>query len=216
MTTTLSEVESKKLLAGYGLPILEGRTVKTAPAAVEASDAIGYPSVLKLCGDGIAHKTERNLVRLSLGSAAEVDRAAPELLSQATADDGDVELLGIECLTSITQVPAGQADLVYVCVPAAAVAQVLRDAASVGIRAAVIASSGFGEGNDDEGAAHGAELAALADELGMVIAGPTLSNPENPGPATLREHGHPCYTSPADVVAAFSALFARGRHLHQQ
>ena len=40
-----------------------------------------------------------------------------------------------------------------------------------------------------------------------------ISNPENPGPATLRAHGHPCYTSPGDAVAAFSALFARGRYL---
>ena len=93
MTTTLSEAESKKLLATYGLPVLDERTVKTAAGSVEASDAIGYPCVLKLCGDGIAHKTERNLVRLSLGSAAEVDRAAQELLGQATDDDGDVELL---------------------------------------------------------------------------------------------------------------------------
>jgi len=81
-------------------------------------------------------------------------------------------LLGIDCLTSVAEVPAGQADLVYVCVPAAAVAQVLRDAASVGIRAAFIASSGFGEGHDAEGATHAAELSMLADELDMVIAGP--------------------------------------------
>jgi acyl-CoA synthetase (NDP forming) len=40
-----------------------------------------------------------------------------------------------------------------------------------------------------------------------------MSNPENPGPATLREHGHPCYASPAEAVAAFSALHARGAYL---
>ena len=93
MTTTLSEAESKKLLATYGLPVLDERIVKTASAAVEASVAIGYPCVIKLCGDGIAHKTERNLVRLSLGNAGEVYRAAHELLAQANDDDGDVELL---------------------------------------------------------------------------------------------------------------------------
>ena len=93
MTTTRSEAESKKLLATYGLPVLDERIVKTASAAVEASVAIGYPCVIKLCGDGIAHKTERNLVRLSLGNAGEVDRAAHELLAQANDDDGDVELL---------------------------------------------------------------------------------------------------------------------------
>lgn len=93
VTSTLSEADSKKLLAGYGLPILAERTVATAPAAVESADAVGYPCVVKLCGDAIAHKTERNLVRLSLGTAHEVERAATELLRQATEADGDVELL---------------------------------------------------------------------------------------------------------------------------
>ena len=93
MTTTLSEADSKQLLARYGLPILDERIVPTAAAAVLAADAVGYPCVVKLCGDAIAHKTERNLVRLNLGSAAEAERAAAELLAQATAADGPVELL---------------------------------------------------------------------------------------------------------------------------
>jgi len=81
-------------------------------------------------------------------------------------------LLGIDCLSSVAEVPAGQADLVYVCVPASGVAGVLREAASVGIRAAFIASSGFGEGHDEEGQVHAAELVTLAAELDMAIAGP--------------------------------------------
>lgn len=93
MTRTLSEAESKTLLASYGLPVLDERIAATATEAVEAADTIGYPCVLKLCGDAIAHKTERNLVRLSLGSSAEVERAAGELLDQATEADGEVELL---------------------------------------------------------------------------------------------------------------------------
>jgi hypothetical protein len=43
--------------------------------------------VLKLCGDAIAHKTERNLVRLGLGDAAAVTRAGTELLAQARPED---------------------------------------------------------------------------------------------------------------------------------
>ncbi|MBT6445116.1 MAG: acetate--CoA ligase family protein [Acidimicrobiaceae bacterium] len=93
MTTTLSEAESKRLLAGYGLPVLDERTVATAAAAVVAANDMGYPCVLKLCGDAIAHKTERNLVRLSLGTSADVERSAQELLGQATSADGPVELL---------------------------------------------------------------------------------------------------------------------------
>ena len=48
---------------------------------------------MKLCGDTIAHKTERGLVRLNLGDAAAVQRAAEELLALARPDDGAVELL---------------------------------------------------------------------------------------------------------------------------
>ena len=85
-------------------------------------------------------------------------------------------LLGIDCLTSVAEVPVGQADLVYVCVPAPAVAGVLRDAAAQGIRGAFIASSGFGEGEEADGEGSGSELAAeliaIADELDMVVAGP--------------------------------------------
>ena len=93
MTTTLSEADSKSLLAQYGLPVLDERTVQTAEAAVEAARSIGLPCVLKLCGDTIAHKTERNLVRLNIASIDAVGEAATELLGQATADDGDVALL---------------------------------------------------------------------------------------------------------------------------
>lgn len=90
---TLSEAESKELLAGYGLPVLTERLAQTAEGAVAAATDVGLPCVLKLCGDTIAHKTERNLVRLNLQSEAEVRGAANELLAAATPDDGDIELL---------------------------------------------------------------------------------------------------------------------------
>ena len=46
-----------------------------------------------MCGDAIAHKTERGLVRLSLTSEDEVRKAATELLAAAQPEDGPVELL---------------------------------------------------------------------------------------------------------------------------
>ncbi len=90
---TLSEADSKRLLADYGLPVLDERTVATVDEAVAAAEAIGHPSVLKLCGDSIAHKTERNLVRLGLNTSSDVHQAAQDLLGLATPDDGPVELL---------------------------------------------------------------------------------------------------------------------------
>ncbi len=90
---TLSETESKRLLAGYGVPIAPETLAASADEAVTAADALGYPVVAKLNGEAIAHKTERGLVRLGLGDADAVRRAAGELLAAATPADGDVAVL---------------------------------------------------------------------------------------------------------------------------
>src|SRR4051794_35895219 len=92
-THTLSEAESKALLAQHGVPMPAEQVVADADFAAAAADAIGYPVVAKLCGDGIAHKTERGLVRLALGDGAAVRAAATELLAAATPDDGEVGVL---------------------------------------------------------------------------------------------------------------------------
>ncbi len=92
-TRTLSETDSKRLLAGYGLPLAPEREVLTAEDAALAATEIGFPVVAKLCGDAIAHKTERGLVRLRLSSAEAVAAASAELLSAATPQDGEVSVL---------------------------------------------------------------------------------------------------------------------------
>jgi acetyltransferase len=104
---TLSEDASKQLLADYGVPRGRERLVADPGAAAAAAAAIGFPVVLKLCGDAIAHKTERNLVRLSLGSAAEVEAAAQELWELRRPEDGDAGLLVGEMVKGRLELIAG-------------------------------------------------------------------------------------------------------------
>ncbi len=92
-TTTLSEADSKALLARHGVPVLDERVAASADAAAEAAADVGFPVVAKLCGDGIAHKTERGLVRLNLPDAEAVRAAAADLLAAARPDDGEVAVL---------------------------------------------------------------------------------------------------------------------------
>ena len=92
-SSTMSEVESKALLARYRVPLAREQIVATALEAVTAAESIGYPVVAKLNGDAIAHKTERGLVKLNLSSADAVQRAAIELLAAARPEDGAVSLL---------------------------------------------------------------------------------------------------------------------------
>ncbi len=85
---TLSEHDSKALLAGFGIPLARELLARTPDEAASAAGQIGFPVVLKLCGDAIAHKTERGLVRLGLADAAAVRAAGVELLAKATRRTG--------------------------------------------------------------------------------------------------------------------------------
>ncbi|WP_421120045.1 acetate--CoA ligase family protein [Aquihabitans daechungensis] len=107
---TLSEADSKILLAGFGVPFAPERVVKTAEDAVAAADEVGLPVVVKLNGDAIAHKTERGLVRLNLADRDAVLAAARELLAAATPDDGEVGLLVAPMLKGNRELIAGLAD----------------------------------------------------------------------------------------------------------
>jgi acetyltransferase len=105
--TTLSEAASKRLLAGYGVPVLDEREVGDADGAVAAAEAIGYPVVVKLCGDSISHKTERGLVRLGLRDPGAVRDAASALLAAATPADGTVSVLVAPMVRGTRELIAG-------------------------------------------------------------------------------------------------------------
>ncbi len=105
--TTLSEAESKRRLSQFGITFLDERIATDPQGAIAAADAIGYPVVLKLSGDGIAHKTERGLVRLNLTTADAVREAATELLAMARDSDGDVEILVAPMVKGTRELIAG-------------------------------------------------------------------------------------------------------------
>lgn len=82
----LSEHDSKKLLAAYGVPISKEKLVGTAAAARAAAKKIGYPVVLKACSANEAHKTEKGLIAVNLGTQKELSAAFAELSARAGAD----------------------------------------------------------------------------------------------------------------------------------
>jgi succinyl-CoA synthetase beta subunit len=96
VTRTLSEHESKRRLASAGVPVLDERLASTPDDAVAAARELTADSgaaVAKLCGPGVAHKTERGLVRLGLRGDEDVREAAAALLAAARPEDGPVGVL---------------------------------------------------------------------------------------------------------------------------
>jgi len=104
---TLSEADSKALLAAHGVAFPDERQVVDPAGAVAAAAEIGHPVVLKLGGAAIAHKTERGLVRLALGDDDAVADAARDLLAAATPADGEVHVLVAPMLRGNRELIAG-------------------------------------------------------------------------------------------------------------
>lgn len=71
----LTEFESKQILSAYGIPTVKSILARSAEEAVGAANEIGYPVVVKINSESIAHKTDVGGVKLNLISYQQVREA---------------------------------------------------------------------------------------------------------------------------------------------
>ncbi|TKB28557.1 CoA-binding protein [Desulfopila sp. IMCC35006] len=83
---SLSESESKQLLAGYDVPVVKEIIAGNIEDAVQAAGELNFPVVLKGHGAKLTHKSDRGLVRLGLSTAEQVRDAAQEIQASAGKD----------------------------------------------------------------------------------------------------------------------------------
>jgi acetyltransferase len=79
----LSESESKRLLAAWGVMSPREHLATSAEAAVEAAQQLKCPVALKVDSPDIPHKTEAGVVRLNLRDTAQVRTAYAEIMANA-------------------------------------------------------------------------------------------------------------------------------------
>ncbi len=79
----LTELDAKRLLAAYGLPVNTTRLAQTPTEAVHLSREIGYPVVLKIQSKDILHKSEAKCVLLNLRNDTEVVEGYKDILASA-------------------------------------------------------------------------------------------------------------------------------------
>jgi acyl-CoA synthetase (NDP forming) len=80
---TLTEYDSKRILAEYGIPTSREFLAENLATAEQAADNIGYPLALKVCAAAAQHKTEMGLIELGIKDAAELKRAYDRLVPKA-------------------------------------------------------------------------------------------------------------------------------------
>ncbi|PMB32678.1 acetyl CoA synthetase subunit alpha [Fischerella thermalis CCMEE 5208] len=93
--TLLTEVESKQILAAYGIPTVTTQVATSAAEAVRLAEEIGYPVVLKVYSKTITHKTDVDGVHLNLRDAKAVREAYDAIALSVSTKVGANHFAGV-------------------------------------------------------------------------------------------------------------------------
>ena len=127
-------------------------------------DALFRPRAVALVGAS----PDKNLIRGRIVEAVTLHGFDGPLYAVSRSHD---EIAGIACYPSVEALP-GPVDLAIVTIPAEHVAATLRACGKMGVKAAIVISSGFGEERGDAGAARQRAITGIAREFDMAVLGP--------------------------------------------
>jgi len=93
--TLLTEVESKQVLAAYGIPTTETQVALHEDEAVRIAETLGFPVVVKLFSETLTHKTDVGGVHLDVRNAKAVRQAWEQIRASVSAKAGSRHFLGV-------------------------------------------------------------------------------------------------------------------------
>jgi acetyltransferase len=93
--TVLTEVESKELLASFGIPVVPTKAAVNVEEAIHAARSTGFPVVVKLLSKTITHKSDIGGVRLNLHTEDDVRRAFDDIRAAVVAHASAQDFCGV-------------------------------------------------------------------------------------------------------------------------
>ncbi len=93
--SVLTEVESKAVLAAFGVPVTPSSVVRTSAEAIVVAETLGLPVAMKIHSHDITHKSDVGGVRLNVASAGAVQREFDDLIRSAAAHRPDADVGGV-------------------------------------------------------------------------------------------------------------------------
>ncbi|MGA0024642.1 MAG: GNAT family N-acetyltransferase [Burkholderiales bacterium] len=91
----LTEIESKALLAAFGMPVAKTMLVHSAHEAMLNAGEIGYPVALKIDSPDITHKTDAGGVLLNLNNAQAVRSGYQHILDEVARHRPQARITGV-------------------------------------------------------------------------------------------------------------------------
>ncbi len=107
---TLTEYQSKKLLACYAIPVTKEEVATSQEQAVSIAESIGYPVALKIDSPDVPHKTEAGGLKLHIKGQKEVEVAYQEILDNVKQYSPKARINGVlvqEMVSGGTEVIVG-------------------------------------------------------------------------------------------------------------
>ena len=93
--TILTEIESKGILYGAGIEVVETRLAASEREAIECGREIGFPLVMKIHSHDIVHKSDFGGVRLGLENEDDIERAYQEITTSAAQKYPEAKIDGV-------------------------------------------------------------------------------------------------------------------------
>ncbi len=91
----LTEIESKNLLAAYGIPVTPTVLAISAEDAVQKALDLGFPVAMKICSPDITHKSDAGGVKLNLTSESDVRETFRCVTADAAKFDPAASIEGV-------------------------------------------------------------------------------------------------------------------------
>jgi len=91
----LLETEAKDICKEYGIPTTKQRIAKSTIEALEISQDIGFPVVLKIVSPDIIHKTETGGVILDVKNTKEVAESFAKILANVKKSRPEARIVGV-------------------------------------------------------------------------------------------------------------------------
>jgi len=94
-TELLSEIQSKEILAAYGIPVNETKLATTADEAVTMASGMEMPLVMKVISPDISHKSDAGGVQLDLRNEQDLRQAYERIMTGARAHNPEARISGV-------------------------------------------------------------------------------------------------------------------------
>jgi len=101
---SLTEIDSKTLLAAYGIPVNPTTKALSAKEAADKAETIGFPVVMKINSKDISHKTDAGGVALNIKNRAEAMNFFADIIYRAEQYSPEAMIEGVTLQPMISNV----------------------------------------------------------------------------------------------------------------